>query len=316
MTDTPGTPVDSSAAHPSAAMISTADSMRFLLVTGMSGAGKSTALKALEDMGYEAVDNLPLSLLPALIAPHESAVDLPRRPLAIGIDIRTRDFGVDKLLGVLDGVIDNAGFDTQLIFLDCEDEILRRRYTETRRRHPLAADRPVVDGIAHERRLLLKLRDRSDIVIDTTGLALNDLRQLLRGHFSLEVEDSFAVSVMSFSYRRGVPREADLVFDVRFLANPHYVPDLQPLTGLDPAVAAYVSADEDFEQFFASLKALLAPLFPRFRREGKAYLTIAIGCTGGQHRSVYVADRLTSWLTEQGEQASVAHRELQDSAAT
>ena len=315
MTDTPGTLVDLSAAHPPAAMRPYGDRMRFLLVTGMSGAGKSTALKALEDMGYEAVDNLPLSLLPALIAPHASAVDLTRRPLAIGIDIRTRDFGVDELLGVLDGVVDNAGFDTRLIFLDCEDEVLRRRYTETRRRHPLAADRPVVDGIAHERRLLLKLRDRSDIVIDTSALALNDLRQLLRGHFALEIETSFAVSVMSFSYRRGVPREADLVFDVRFLANPHYVPDLQPLTGLDPAVAAYVAADEGFEQFFASLKALLAPLLPRFRQEGKSYLTIAIGCTGGQHRSVYVADRLTSWLTDQGEQASVAHRELQDSAA-
>ena len=311
MTDTPGT-----LAHPPAAMRPDRDRGRFLLVTGMSGAGKSTALKAMEDMGYEAVDNLPLSLLPALIAPHESAADLVRRPLAIGIDIRTRDFGVDELLGVLDGVVDHAGFDTQLIFLDCEDEILRRRYTETRRRHPLAADRPVVDGIAHERRLLLKLRDRSDIVIDTTGLALNDLRQFLRGHFALEIETSFAVSVMSFSYRRGVPREADLVFDVRFLANPHYVPDLQPLTGLDPAVAAYVAADADFEQFFASLTSLLAPLFPRFRQEGKSYLTIAIGCTGGQHRSVYVADRLTSWLTDQGEQASVAHRELQDSAAS
>ena len=290
--------------------------LRFLLVTGMSGAGKSTALKALEDMGYEAVDNLPLSLLPALIGPLESTVDETRPPLAIGVDIRTRDFGVDKLLGVVDSLVDHPDLDAQLVFLDCEDEVLRRRYTETRRRHPLAADRPLVDGIRHERRLVLPLRDRSDLVIDTTSLALNDLRQLLNGHFALQIATSFAISVVSFSYRRGVPREADLVFDVRFLANPHYVPELQPLTGLDSAIAAFVAADEDFEQFLATLTALLAPLLPRFRQEGKTYLTIAIGCTGGQHRSVYVAERLTSWLTERREQASVAHRELQDSAGS
>ena len=290
--------------------------LRFLLVTGMSGAGKSTALKALEDMGYEAVDNLPLSLLPALIGPLESTVDETRPPLAIGVDIRTRDFGVDKLLGVVDSLVDHPDLDAQLVFLDCEDEVLRRRYTETRRRHPLAADRPLVDGIRHERRLVLPLRDRSDLVIDTTSLALNDLRQLLNGHFALQIATSFAISVVSFSYRRGVPREADLVFDVRFLANPHYVPELQPLTGLDPAIAAFVAADEDFDQFLAGLTALLAPLLPRFRQEGKTYLTIAIGCTGGQHRSVYVAERLTSWLTERREQASVAHRELQDNAGS
>ena len=290
--------------------------LRFLLVTGMSGAGKSTALKALEDMGYEAVDNLPLSLLPALIGSHESAVDETRPPLAIGVDIRTRDFGVDKLLGVVDTLVDHPDLDAQLVFLDCEDEVLRRRYTETRRRHPLAADRPVVDGIRHERRLVLPLRDRSDLVIDTTSLALNDLRQLLQGYFALQIKTSFAISVVSFSYRCGVPREADLVFDVRFLANPHYVPELQPLTGLDPAIAAFVAADKDFDQFLAALAALLAPLLPRFRQEGKTYMTIAVGCTGGQHRSVYVAERLTSWLTEQGEQASVAHRELQDNAGS
>jgi UPF0042 nucleotide-binding protein len=301
---------------PQAAIHREGGRLRFLLVTGMSGAGKSTALKALEDMGYEAVDNLPLSLLPALIGPHESAVDENRPPLAIGIDIRTRDFGVDKLLGVVDTLVDHPNLDAQLVFLDCDDEVLRRRYTETRRRHPLATDRPVVDGIRHERRLVLPLRDRSDLVIDTTSLALNDLRQLLNGHFALQIATGFAISVMSFSYRRGVPREADLVFDVRFLANPHYVPELQPLTGLDPAIAAFVAADKDFDQFLAALAALLAPLLPRFRQEGKTYLTIAVGCTGGQHRSVYVAERLTSWLTEQGEQASVAHRELQDNAGS
>lgn len=299
----------------------TGERLRFILVTGMSGAGKSTALKALEDMGYEAVDNLPLSMLPALIGSRDGgssdpATERERKPLAIGVDIRTRDFGVDQLVRTLDSLVGHPDVDARLIFLDCEEDVLRRRYTETRRRHPMAADRPVTDGIRLERRVVLPLRDRADLVIDTSDLALNDLRQLLRGHFALDIENSFAVSVMSFSYRHGVPREADLVFDVRFLVNPHYDPDLRPLTGLDPAVQEHVAADPDFERFFASLTALLAPLLPRFRQEGKTYLTIAIGCTGGQHRSVYVADRLTSWLTEHGEQASVAHRELQDASGS
>ncbi len=289
---------------------------RFLLVTGMSGAGKSTALKALEDMGYEAVDNLPLSLLPSLMGPRDAHSDIARAPVAIGVDIRTRDFGVDELLALIEAMTDNPGVEIRLIFLDCEDEVLRRRYTETRRRHPLASDRPVLDGIRHERRLLHSLRDRSDLVIDTTDFALNDLRQFLRGQFSLEIESSFSISVVSFSYRRGLPREADLVFDVRFLKNPHYEPALRPRTGLDPEVASFIAADAGFEDFFRSLTGLVAPLLGRFREEGKTYLTIAIGCTGGQHRSVYVADRLTSWLTERGEQASVAHRELQDNAGS
>jgi UPF0042 nucleotide-binding protein len=289
---------------------------RFLLVTGMSGAGKSSALKALEDLGYEAVDNMPLSLLPSLIGAGETRSTEKRSPVAIGVDIRTRDFGVDELLAFVDTLADAPGLEVRLVFLDCEDEVLRRRYTETRRRHPLAADRPVLDGIRHERRMVLALRDRSDLVIDTTDFALNDLRQLVRGHFSLDIESKLAISVVSFSFRRGLPREADLVFDARFLKNPHYEPDLRARTGLDPEVAAFIAADAGFEEFFEAMTGLVAPLLPRFQQEGKTYLTIAIGCTGGQHRSVYVADRLTAWLTGRGEQASVAHRELQDSTDT
>lgn len=289
---------------------------RFLLVTGMSGAGKSSALKALEDLGYEAVDNMPLSLLPSLIGAGETRSTEKRSPVAIGVDIRTRDFGVDELLAFVDTLADAPGLEVRLVFLDCEDEVLRRRYTETRRRHPLAADRPVLDGIRHERRMVLALRDRSDLVIDTTDFALNDLRQLVRGHFSLDIESKLAISVVSFSFRRGLPREADLVFDARFLKNPHYEPDLRARTGLDPEVAAFIAADAGFGEFFEAMTGLVAPLLPRFQQEGKTYLTIAIGCTGGQHRSVYVADRLTAWLTGRGEQASVAHRELLDSADT
>ena len=289
---------------------------RLLLITGMSGAGKTATLKALEDMGYEAVDNLPLSLLRELVGAPENT----RQALAIGIDIRTRDFGVDPILREIEGLVSRPDLNLQLVFLDCEDEVLRQRYTETRRRHPMSADRTatdgttrerrVTDGIAHERQLLVPLRARADLVIDTSQISLNELRLVLSGHFSLDAETTFSISVMSFAYRHGIPREADLVFDVRFLSNPHYEPALKPLTGLDDAVGRFIAADSGFDQFFTALTNLLEPLFPRFRAEGKSYLTIAVGCTGGQHRSVYVAERLAAWLETIGERATVLHREI------
>jgi len=280
---------------------------RVLLVTGMSGAGRSTSLKALEDIGYEAVDNLPISLLPNIVR-RDAA---PRRPLAIGIDIRTRDFGAASFLAALDPLSGGGGVDLRVVFLDCEDELLRRRYTETRRRHPLAGDRQVIDGIRLERERVSPLRDRADLVIDTSALTAADLRRLLQGHFALDRAPGVSVFVTSFSYRNGLPRDADLVFDVRFLENPHYVAALRPLTGLDPAIGAYVEADPGFAPFFERLVALLLPLLPRYDREGKSYLTIAIGCTGGQHRSVYVAERLAGWLRDQGKPVGpVGHRDL------
>jgi RNase adapter protein RapZ len=278
---------------------------RVLLITGMSGAGHSTALKTLEDMGYEAVDNLPISLLPSLLH-HEAAAC---RPLVIGIDIRTRDFGIAALLAALDELA-ATGAAPDLVFLDCEDELLQRRYTETRRRHPLAGDRPVTDGIRLERERVSPLRARADLVIDTSALTVADLKRLLQGHFALDAASGVSVFVTSFSYRNGLPRDADLVFDVRFLDNPHYDPTLRPLTGLDAAVAERVAADPGYAPFFERLTGLLLPLLPRYDREGKSYLTIAIGCTGGQHRSVFVAERLAEWLLQQGKRVTVAHREL------
>lgn len=279
-----------------------------LLVTGMSGAGKSASLKALEDFGYEAVDNLPLSLIGSLIHPAGGSQD----PLAIGIDIRTRDFGVAPFLNQIDELIDDQALDIRLLFLDCENEMLRRRYTESRRRHPLAQDRPVMDGIRHERRLVSPLRDRADLVIDTSNLALGDLKRILSGHFSLDASPGVAIFVTSFSYRHGLPPEADIVLDARFLANPHYQPALKPLSGVDEAVAKFVSADPDFGRFFASVTAMLHPLLPRFDEEGKSYLTVAIGCTGGRHRSVFVAEMLGTWLRDHGERVAVFHRDLRD----
>lgn len=278
---------------------------RVVVVTGMSGAGKSTALKALEDAGYESVDNLPLSL----IAPLIRGEDKPDRPIAIGVDIRTRDFGVAPFLAAFDQLSAEGALDLRLLFLDSDDEALRRRFSETRRRHPLAADRPVTDGIAHERSLLLGLRDRADWVIDTSTLAAAELRRLVQEQCGLD-RAALAVSVVSFAFRHGLPREADLVFDVRFLDNPHYRPELRPLSGRNERVGAFIARDPAYAPFFGSLTAMIEPLLPRFEAEGKSYLTIAVGCTGGQHRSVFVAEQLSAWLSGLGRRVNLVHRDL------
>ena len=271
-----------------------------VLVTGLSGAGRSTALKILEDLGYEAIDNLPLDLLGSMAQESE--------PIALGIDIRNRGFSATTLLDQIDRL--GAGGQTTLLFLDCDDEVLERRFTETRRPHPLAADRRVADGIAAERRLIAPLRERADLTVDTTGLNGAELRRLLSGHLGLGDGPGMKIFVTSFSYRGGLPREADLVFDARFLANPHYDPALRPLDGRDPRVADYVASDPAHAAFFEGLTAMLAPLLPRYEREGKSYLTIALGCTGGQHRSVAVAERLAGWFAGLGRPVELSHREL------
>lgn len=279
---------------------------QLVLVTGMSGAGMSIALKALEDLGYEAIDNLRLSLVPALL----EQTDPIRRPLALVIDSRTRDFSALSLLEQVASLKARTDLRVRLVFLDCGDEVLQRRFTETRRRHPLATDRPVPDGIQLERAHLAPLRDHADHLFDTTQLSIHDLRRLLAGNFQLNAETTLQVFVTSFSFRQGLPREADLVFDVRFLENPHYDPELRPLTGRDSAVAARVAADPDFAAFFQNLTDLLRPLLPRYNHEGKSYLTIAVGCTGGRHRSVFVTEKLADWLTGLGLKVGISHREL------
>ena len=278
---------------------------RLVLVTGMSGAGRSTALRILEDEGYEAIDNLPLNLLEAVVG----AVGL-KRPIAVGVDIRTRDFAVGPVLERLDALTADPRFAATLLFVDCEDEVLGRRFTETRRRHPLAQDRPVADGIVAERRLLAPLRERAELMIDSSNLTPADFRTWLLGHVGLDSAGGMAVFVTSFSFRQGLPREADLVFDVRFLANPHYDPELRPLSGRDAAVADYIGRDPGFGPFLDHLTQMLAPLLPRYEREGKSYLTIAIGCTGGRHRSVFLAERLAAWLGAQGRSVHLDHRDI------
>ena len=287
---------------------------RLLLVTGLAGAGRSTALKCLEDHGFEAVDNLPLALLPHLVSGVNAAGEAPRA-LAIGIDGRTRDFTAAGLVALLQEMKRDPALDVRLLFLDSDDETLRRRFTETRRRHPMAPDRPVSDGIAQERRLMFPLQQVADLVIDTSDRTIGDFKALLASQLGLEGKSELAITVISFSYRLGLPREADLVFDVRFLDNPHYDPALRPLTGEDERVGQAVEMDPAFDGFFAGMTGLLLPLLPGFEREGKSYLTIAIGCTGGRHRSVHVARRLARWLEEKGRPAILRHRDLDRGAS-
>jgi UPF0042 nucleotide-binding protein len=283
----------------------------FVVVTGLSGAGRVTALHALEDMGYVAVDNVPLPMIGDLMRSTEGNPGEMAAPLAFGVDTRTFAFDPRDLVRRLHELRRRSDIAARLLFLESDSETLQRRYTESRRPHPMAPDRPVVDCIAEERKQIGWMRDSADVVIDTSGLSPHRFKQLLVGHFALGRSVDTRLSVMSFSYRRGLPREADLVFDVRFLKNPHYQPALKPLTGRDPAVAAFVASDPDYRPFLDGLKGLVGPLLPRFDAEGKSYLTIAVGCTGGRHRSVAVAEELADWLRSAGRSVTLSHRDAE-----
>lgn len=290
---------------------STTNSVRrpFVLVTGLSGAGRMTALNALEDMGYVAVDNMPLPLLGDMMRSTAGGSGTTAPPLAFGVDTRTFGFDPQELVGRVRKLRLRPDLDARLLYLECDTEVLQRRYTESRRPHPLAPDRPVIDSIVEERRQIGGMRDSADVVIDTSSLSPHALKQLLAGHFALGPRIGIRLSVMSFSFRRGLPREADLVFDVRFLKNPHYEPALKPLTGRDPSVASFIATDPDYAPFLDHLMGLIGPLLPRFDAEGKSYLTIAVGCTGGRHRSVAVAEALADWLRGDGRSVTLTHRD-------
>lgn len=294
-------------------MSAAVDPIRLVVVSGLSGAGKTTALKLLEDYGYEAVDNLPMPLLRRLAVSDDGSDTepgmQPRRAIAVGVDSRTRDFQPDRLIALLGELKQRSDLAVQLLYFDCEDEVLLKRFTATRRRHPLAGDRPIADGIAAERRLMLPLRAEADLVIDTSTVTLPEFRQVLAAQFALDALPGLSIMVLSFSYKLGLPREADLVFDVRFLRNPHYDDALRPRTGDDPAVAAYVGADPAYADFFARLRDMIDMLVPRYATEGKRYLTIAIGCTGGRHRSVVVAEALGKHLRVVGQRVDIRHRD-------
>ena len=281
-----------------------------LLVSGLSGAGKTTALKTLEDMGWEVVDNLPLVLLDRLLgtplpAGHDDADD---RPLALGIDARTRGFDANAIVQRIKTLRETHGHDIETLFLDCSGTELERRFAETRRRHPLAADRPAVDGIAREREMVEPLRRWASQVIDTTNTTTNGLQQEIRNRFSRDGLSDPVLTILSFGFSRGVPRNADLMFDMRFLRNPHWEEALRPKTGQDAEVAAYIAEDPAYEEAVGQIERLLATLLPRYAESGKTYVTIAFGCTGGRHRSVHVAERVARYLQDAGFSPTVSHR--------
>ena len=283
---------------------------RLLLVTGPSGAGRSTSIDALEDLGYEVIDNLPLRLVPRLLegAPLE-------RPIALGLDVRNRDFNATALIELIDTLTRDPRVVLEVLYVDCAPSELIRRYSQTRRRHPLAPAETPAEGIAREIDLLAPIRVRADHLIDTTEMSPHDLKAELAQWFGQGVVSRMAVSLQSFSYKRGLPRGVDMVFDCRFLRNPYWEPALRDLDGRDPAVVAHVSGDPRFAEFFDRLSGLVQFLLPATVAEGKAHLSIGFGCTGGQHRSVAVAEMLGKALADAGWAVSKRHRELERRAA-
>jgi UPF0042 nucleotide-binding protein len=278
-----------------------------VLVTGLSGAGKNSILRTLEDLGFETMDNPPLATLEELVARSE-------RNLAIGVDARSRGFSADAVLATMARLRLNPAITPTLVFATAGDEFLLRRYSETRRRHPLAENGTVADGIATEKQLTQNLRRAADLLVDTSTLPLPGLRQLIEQHFGSGAP-GLTISLVSFAYPSGLPREADLVFDARFLRNPHYHETLRPLSGLDPEIGSFVEKDPDFAAYFAQISSMLNFLLPRFVQEGKKYATIAIGCTGGQHRSVYMIEKLAVQLSKAGWPVGITHRESAKFAA-
>ncbi len=270
-----------------------------ILVTGSSGAGKSIALKALEDLGYDAIDNIPLAILNVLIDTYPKD-----GMLAIGVDARNPGFTAEKFLKSI------KGLDCTLLFLDADTDVLQRRFSETRRKHPMAKDRPVADGIRHEKTVIEKLRGHADHVLDTSTFSQTDLRNWMRGHFSPE-KDPLTITLSSFSYKKGLPREADLVFDARFLKNPHYIDNLRDKNGKNKQVGEYIRNDDNYEPFLKNLLNLILPLLPAYQAEGKAYLTIAFGCTGGKHRSVFITEEVAKVLQGKGYKPIVRHRDIE-----
>ena len=279
---------------------------RVVLVTGPSGAGRSTAINELEDSGFEAIDNLPISMLPRLL-------DGPplSRPLALGLDVRNRDFSTNALIETIDRLGLTPGLEPALLYLDSRAEVLERRYSETRRRHPMSpAESPEI-GIARELDLLGPIRARADILIDTSDLTPHELRAEIERMFTGTGGRHLAVTINSFSYKRGMPRGMDTVFDCRFLRNPYWEESLRALDGRDPRVAAHIAGDPRQEAFFAKVLDLILLLLPAYKEEGKSHFAIGFGCTGGQHRSVAMTEKLALTLAKEGWQVSIRHRELE-----
>jgi UPF0042 nucleotide-binding protein len=284
---------------------------KILLITGVSGAGKTTVLKTLEDLGWETVDNFPIKLAPQLLKiPASGSEDGPNTPLALGFDSRTRGFDAGALIEQIKALQTQPNLEIMTLFLDCAGVEIERRYAETRRRHPMAQDRPAMDGVAIDRNLMEPFRRWAETVVDTSKLSAYDLQQVIRERFTSEKTPHSTITVTSFGFSRGVPHNADLVFDLRFLRNPHWDSALRPMTGMDASVAEYVAADPKYDEAMQKIRDLLRFLLPIYDAQGKAYINIAFGCTGGRHRSVHVAETFGNWLREDGFALTVSHRNL------
>ena len=284
---------------------------KILLVTGVSGAGKTTVLKTLEDLGWETVDNFPINLARQLLKiPASGGEDGPNTPLALGFDSRTRGFDAEALIEQIKALQTQPNLEIMTLFLDCAGVEIERRYAETRRRHPMAQDRPAMDGVAIDRNLMEPFRRWAETVVDTSKLSAHDLQQVIRERFTSETTPHSTITVTSFGFSRGVPHNADLVFDLRFLRNPHWDSDLRPMTGMDASVAEYVTADPKYNEAMQKIRDMLRFLLPLYDAQGKAYINIAFGCTGGRHRSVHVAETFGNWLREDGFALTVSHRNL------
>jgi UPF0042 nucleotide-binding protein len=284
------------------------DALKLVVISGLSGSGKSHALKCFEDVGYFCIDNLPPALLPPFVELcHQQGGEI--KNVALGIDVRERVFFSD-LVGILER-IKAFGHAVELIFLEAREEVLVRRFSESRRPHPLLPHLPVLEGVRFEKEHLADLRRHADRIIDTSDMTVHELREVLVRQFKQEgASRRLTISLATFGYKFGVPYDIDLLFDVRFLRNPFFVPDLKPLTGEDPRVRTFVLADPDAVAFIGHLESLFKFLIPLFERERRSYVNVGIGCTGGRHRSVAIASRLQESISVLGYQATVAHRDL------
>lgn len=287
--------------------------MRFVIVTGMSGAGKSSVLKMLEDAGYFCVDNLPVPLLPKFAELVSSQEQETTSMVALGVDIRSGE-GLATVNKVLDNIKD-LGVNYEILFLDCEDATLIKRYKETRRQHPLAIGERLEDGIKNERKKMKFLKQKADYIMDTTQMLVRDLKTEIDKIFvKNEPYQNFYVTVLSFGFKYGIPTDADLVFDVRFLPNPYYVEDLRPKTGNEQEVRDYVMNCKEYDLFLTKITDLLTFLTPQYIKEGKNQLVVAIGCTGGKHRSVTVARGIHEHLLEKNYSVKIGHRDISKDA--